>query len=901
MKAFKYGIITLLFSVLAIAGADRIIEAQFITNDGATLTVPDTTDTLVGRDTSDTLTNKTIDGSVNTLTNVPTDWSTPIDSNITVDTDSAYSFGTLSDRLLNVFTDSVSVGDLRIYNITNPEGQLTATLRTQGELSPSSLSLYPSTRSDANATAAGTLYLLSGARTSGTAGALSGDVIMKSGDSNQGSGNILIESGEGTAEDSGDISLVIGTAGGTQGDIKLLKTGVAPTVGDVWTATGVDGAGYWATPTSGGDLWSDPVDANIVPDADNTRSLGSVANYMSNVYVRNFWMKAVSADDELAVFYNSATQALFTMATDGTTPSGSDVDFRLQAGSAVPATSDEGIALYTRNQTSTTTDPTGQVRLETGNQVVASATAVTGGIFAKTGNSIDGASGNIELETGTPTGTGSRGDIVFKDGSEGTVGHVWTSTGVNGEGNWAAPSGGGITWSTPVDSNITLDADETYNLAEPTASFNNGYFKTLTVNRNSSGGGVSLYDNTTLSYIMGAGTQTSPSGSKDGAFFRPFNNGDNFTVWTQGGGSTASGSIYFETGNQTGTADSGDFSVLIGTSTATQGDIKFLKSGNAPTVGDVWTATGTDGSGYWAAASGGGNSWSDPVDAVITPDGDGTRDFGTNTAPFSTGYLNSLRIGDSGSDGFITLENGSGSVEGEWELGTNSDLPSGASSDMRLNSTQFLSNGIGIYTQSQGSASGAPTGPIRIETGNKPNAGATASTGGITLLTGDAGGSVGDSGDITLQTGTSANGSNGDIIFLKEGNAPANGDVWTSDGTTGSGYWATPAGSAPNISGSTGTPDDITAAGGISFSGSNYTNIAFIQGDGGAVDITADPQIAAGTAVGQRLTLIGRNDTNTVRLEDGTGLSLNGAAVLALQSAIDLMWDGTVWVEVSRR
>lgn len=106
---------------------------------------------------------------------------------------------------------------------------------------------------------------------------------------------------------------------------------------------------------------------------------------------------------------------------------------------------------------------------------------------------------------------------------------------------------------------------------------------------------------------------------------------------------------------------------------------------------------------------------------------------------------------------------------------------------------------------------------------------------------------------------------------------------------------------SPSISGTVAAPVAITAVGGVTFSGSAYHNIKFIEGDGGAIDITTSPQIAAGTAVGQRLTLIGEDATNTVKLEHGTGLSLNGAIILGLDSAIELMWDGSVWVELSRR
>lgn len=107
--------------------------------------------------------------------------------------------------------------------------------------------------------------------------------------------------------------------------------------------------------------------------------------------------------------------------------------------------------------------------------------------------------------------------------------------------------------------------------------------------------------------------------------------------------------------------------------------------------------------------------------------------------------------------------------------------------------------------------------------------------------------------------------------------------------------------SSPSVIGSTGTPTLITAAGGIAFSGTNYENVKFIAGDSGAINVTANPQIAAGTNAGQKLTIVSEHATNTVTLEDGTGLSLNGAWVGGLDSVIELMFDGTNWVEKSRR
>lgn len=105
----------------------------------------------------------------------------------------------------------------------------------------------------------------------------------------------------------------------------------------------------------------------------------------------------------------------------------------------------------------------------------------------------------------------------------------------------------------------------------------------------------------------------------------------------------------------------------------------------------------------------------------------------------------------------------------------------------------------------------------------------------------------------------------------------------------------------PTITGTRVAPSLITAAGGIAFAGAKYNNIWFVAGNGSAVVISASPQVAAGTAVGQMLILIGRNDTNSITLQDGNGLSLNGTCILLADSVLTLMWDGTNWIEVSRR
>lgn len=92
---------------------------------------------------------------------------------------------------------------------------------------------------------------------------------------------------------------------------------------------------------------------------------------------------------------------------------------------------------------------------------------------------------------------------------------------------------------------------------------------------------------------------------------------------------------------------------------------------------------------------------------------------------------------------------------------------------------------------------------------------------------------------------------------------------------------------------------NITAAGGITVT----RGIMRVQGSGGAIDITADPQIVDGND-GEIVILEGMSDTNTLTLDDGTGLQLAGAAsfVMGEGDVIQLMYNANrdIWIEITR-
>lgn len=105
---------------------------------------------------------------------------------------------------------------------------------------------------------------------------------------------------------------------------------------------------------------------------------------------------------------------------------------------------------------------------------------------------------------------------------------------------------------------------------------------------------------------------------------------------------------------------------------------------------------------------------------------------------------------------------------------------------------------------------------------------------------------------------------------------------------------------AMNVTGTRASPTLITAGSGITPGSGNF-QLMFIAGNGSAVDVSANPQISGASTVGRVLKLIARHATNTVKLEDGNGLLMNGSWTGGEDDCIEFIADGTNWVETSRR
>lgn len=109
-------------------------------------------------------------------------------------------------------------------------------------------------------------------------------------------------------------------------------------------------------------------------------------------------------------------------------------------------------------------------------------------------------------------------------------------------------------------------------------------------------------------------------------------------------------------------------------------------------------------------------------------------------------------------------------------------------------------------------------------------------------------------------------------------------------------------GGALVASGTPAAPNTITAAGGVSFTFSDgERQIKYLVGDTSTgTDITVNPQVAAATstAFNLELYLYGSSDTNTVKFDDGNGLSLPNSRILYNRSILALLWNGTTWTEI---
>jgi hypothetical protein len=97
------------------------------------------------------------------------------------------------------------------------------------------------------------------------------------------------------------------------------------------------------------------------------------------------------------------------------------------------------------------------------------------------------------------------------------------------------------------------------------------------------------------------------------------------------------------------------------------------------------------------------------------------------------------------------------------------------------------------------------------------------------------------------------------------------------------------------IVGSAASPTAITASGGVPAPTASI-NVYFLEASGSNItSITSNPQIGAGTAVGQIAKIFWCDPTYTCVFANGTGLIRNGSYTMENGSSSEYIWDGTNW------
>jgi len=609
--------------------------------------------------------------------------------------------------------------------------------------------------------------------------------------------NVYVESGNASGGNSGDIALQTGTATGTRGSIVLNANSL--------------------------DLTNAPIGSNILPNVTNTYDLGSSSSLFWKVLyandVRSPQIRVTDATD-------SPANHLELTAIPQTGPN--SVSY---ATSMRTIRSEDNLGIYTRNNTQTTKD----IFLGSGDQTNATGANLSGDVKISTGdNSSSDAgapSGDILLETGSVNG-GTQGDIIFKDGSEGTAGHVWTSTGTLGEGNWAVPS-----VSFPLAAPSGSAGTPSYNFSTATnagmfingssLAFSHSGTNRLEINGNTvrpgTTGVVSLGQNTRrfanmysslYTMINSSNTETGtviettvPSGATLVNVLRGVIAPVGIMTTNSGVASATTGAAYIETGNSTGTtANSGNINIQTGTATQTRGKISF-KDGTetGAGAGAVWTQAAADGIGGWAAPAGGANlslsNLTSPTainQSLLMTTGNTLRipnnEYLTWRNSGNTADISPIRVNAGNEIELVGRINPTTNATQDFGAGSNRFRRFYASAQIRVGGDSTLGgeltastlnpssvSAFGIFTVEDGKA-------IGVWTANNATADAAA-TGDTLIDTGNKTAGTGASGKIKLQTGTSVGGARGNIeldaLTIDYKRSASKDKIW-ENGATGS-------------------------------------------------------------------------------------------------------------------
>jgi len=157
-----------------------------------------------------------------------------------------------------------------------------------------------------------------------------------------------------------------------------------------------------------------------------------------------------------------------------------------------------------------------------------------------------------------------------------------------------------------------------------------------------------------------------------------------------------------------------------------------------------------------------------------------------------------------------------------------------------------------------------------------------------------------NNGSLSVAAGVVYYGDGTKLVGLAAGSS---GQLLQSNGAAAP-SWTNVASATPTIFGSRGTPRSVVAATGITTGASHMSNSAAIQDiyvEGSAAGDNVCATISDGTIDGQRMTIIGRNNSNTLTFDNTTtNVVVNGSITLGADDILTLRWDSDSWTEISR-
>lgn len=474
-------------------------------------------------------------------------------------------------------------------------------------------------------------------------------------------------------------------------------------------------------------------------------------------------------------------------------------------------------AMTVRSGVTTGSNSTGGMTVQSGDKL-GIGSGSSGNLLLASGSAggATATSGNVTVQIGTAT---NRGKFKIVDGSEGTVGHLWTQTAADGSGAWQAFSAGANTTLSNLGTTaINADLNPGTDNARSQGTFSLRWANITSTNFLSGTSGQYV--------VLTGGGPTKPSGSPGGgSLYKPFQGGGSgslLAVFTDNNADNTnpSGSLYLETGNNTGTAGTGSIFIRPGLNTGggsrgavilmNQADFRFLDNDNSNYVG-FKAATTITADVMWTLPSADGTNGQ-----VLTTNGTGTLSWTTVSGGSGANQtlsnltdptaINADLIFNTGTTARIKTKNANTTVQNLFITAGDSANGHGGGVGISSGSSGDGSASGDVTINTQGSG-GGPTGGIEVTTGIAGTSSgvyisgsgdSAGNSGGARLKSGDAndtgdtdvwsGTGVDTSGNINIRVGTAT--TRGKIKLIDGSESLDAGAIWMLTDTTGKGTWS---------------------------------------------------------------------------------------------------------------